>query len=79
MEYDLDPSSREKKIGILRTRYRATLAAKPWRRCSCAICTEVKVEVIIFRSSNRNKRRGIHNLQIFARHVRRLNERMTHA
>jgi hypothetical protein len=79
LEYDLDSAAREKKIGVLKTWYRATLAAKPWLRCSCAICTEAKVEVIIFRSSNRNKRRGIHNLQIFGRHVRRLNERTTHA
>jgi hypothetical protein len=79
MEYDLDSATREKKIGVLKTRYRATLAAKPWLRCGCAICTEAKVEVIIFRSSNRNKRRGIHNLQIFGRHVRSLNERTAHA
>jgi len=44
-----------------------------------AICADVAVEVIIFRSSNRNKRRGIHNLQIFGRHVRRLNERIIYA
>jgi hypothetical protein len=79
MEYGLEPSARSRKIGVLRTRYRATLTAKPWRRCDCAICTDVAVEVIIFRSSNRNKRRGIHNLEIFSRHVRRLNERVTNA
>jgi queuine tRNA-ribosyltransferase-like protein len=79
MEYDLEPAARGKKISVLRTRYRATLTAKPWQSCNCAICTDVAVEVIIFRSSNRNKRRGIHNLEIFGRHVRRLNERITHA
>jgi hypothetical protein len=79
MDYDLEPSARDKKMSVLRTRYLATLAAKPWRRCSCAICIDVAVEVIIFRSSNRNKRRGIHNLEVFGRHVRRLNERINHA
>ncbi|QYC11499.1 tRNA-guanine transglycosylase DpdA [Brevundimonas nasdae] len=49
----------------LRARYRTTLAAKPWRRCGCPICRDVGIEVIIFRASNRNKRRGIHNLGAF--------------
>jgi hypothetical protein len=49
----------------LRTRYRATLADKPWRQCSCPICQTVGIEVMIFRASNRNKRRGIHNLAVF--------------
>jgi hypothetical protein len=79
MEYRLDPSARVKKIGELRTRYRATLTAKPWRRCGCSICTTAAVEVIIFRSSNRNKRRGIHNLEVFGRHVRRLHQQVTYA
>lgn len=49
----------------LRSRYRETLADKPWRRCDCRICRDVGIEVIIFRASNRNKRRGIHNLAAF--------------
>ncbi len=49
----------------LRARYRATLADKPWRRCDCRICRDVGIEVMIFRASNRNKRRGIHNLAAF--------------
>lgn len=49
----------------LRGRYRTTLADKPWRRCDCRICRDVGIEVAIFRASNRNKRRGIHNLSVF--------------
>lgn len=49
----------------LRGRYRATLTDKPWRRCGCRICKDVGIEVMIFRASNRNKRRGIHNLAAF--------------
>lgn len=52
-------------IEKLRTRYRATLADKPWRKCGCRICRDVGIEVMIFRASNRNKRRGIHNLAAF--------------
>ena len=49
----------------LRARYWRTLSDRPWRRCSCAICAEISVEVILFRASNRNKRRGIHNIGVF--------------
>lgn len=52
-------------IEKLRSRYRTTLADKPWRRCDCRICRDVGIEVAIFRASNRNKRRGIHNLSVF--------------
>ncbi|MDI1328247.1 MAG: tRNA-guanine transglycosylase DpdA [Brevundimonas sp.] len=52
-------------IEKLRGRYRTTLADKPWRKCGCRICKDVGIEVMIFRASNRNKRRGIHNLAAF--------------
>jgi hypothetical protein len=61
-------------VGMARLaeRYRETLAAKPWKECSCAICEHASVDVIIFRGSNRNKRRGIHNLAVFKNHIERL-------
>ena len=46
-----------------------TLRDMPWKQCDCAICRAVGVEVIIFRGSNRNKRRGIHNLGVYHRHL----------
>jgi len=52
-------------IEKLRGRYRTTLTDKPWRKCNCRICKDVGIEVMIFRASNRNKRRGIHNLAAF--------------
>jgi hypothetical protein len=45
-------------------RYRETLTDRPWSRCRCDVCREVGVEVIIFRGSERNKRRGFHNLYV---------------
>ncbi|MEA2682185.1 MAG: hypothetical protein QOK05_513 [Chloroflexota bacterium] len=45
--------------------YEKTLRAAPWRSCSCAICREVGIEVVIFRGTERNKRRGFHNLAVF--------------
>lgn len=48
----------------LREAYGETLGQNPWKTCSCAICTSAGIEVAIFRASNRNKRRGIHNLAV---------------
>ncbi len=55
----------ENKLAQLYNHYRHTLEARPWRQCGCPICQQIGLEVIIFRSSNRNKRRGIHNLSVF--------------
>lgn len=63
---------REKCRQSIREQTRRTLAALPWRRCDCKICTELSVEVMIFRASNRNKRRGFHNLGVFHKHVGKL-------
>jgi hypothetical protein len=48
-----------------------TLEHQPWKLCSCSVCRAIGVEVIIFRSSNRNKRRGFHNLGVYHRHLRK--------
>lgn len=44
--------------------YTRTLTDRPWERCECEVCTHVGVEVIIFRGSERNKRRGFHNISV---------------
>ena len=49
----------------LRNRYRRTLTERPWERCACRVCRELGIEALVFRGSNRNKRRGIHNLAVF--------------
>jgi len=53
------------KIAGLRARYARTLRDRPWKRCGCAVCRQASIEVVIFRASNRNKRRGMHNLAVF--------------
>lgn len=58
-------------IRDLAERYRTTLTAKPWKECPCAICRQASIEVIIFRGSNRNKRRGMHNLAVYKNHLER--------
>lgn len=49
--------------------YRETLKAAPWKKCRCGVCNKVGIEVILFRGSERNKRRGFHNLNIFRRRL----------
>jgi hypothetical protein len=51
--------------------YRETLEAAPWRECSCEICAGAGIDVVIFRGSERNKRRGFHNLYVFGKRLRR--------
>ena len=64
-----------KKRNRLEESYRRTLETKPWKKCSCAICSKIGVEVIIFRGSNRNRRRGFHNLEIYHQHVKLMSDR----
>lgn len=76
-EFLLDPklsaAKNELKVLGMANSIRSTLSAKPWATCRCEVCREAGVEVIIFRSSNRNKRRGFHNLSVYYQHLRRLN------
>ena len=48
-----------------RGEYWRTLHDQPWRSCLCGICAEVGIQVVIFRGTERNKRRGFHNLFVF--------------
>src|SRR3546814_9698971 len=61
----LDELPGSRSVAGLRARYERTLADRPWKQCPCAICQSLSIEVVIFRASNRNKRRGIHNLGIY--------------
>lgn len=45
--------------------YKEMLEARPWRTCSCGICEHVGIDVAIFRGTERNKRRGFHNIRAF--------------
>ena len=48
-----------------RLEYQDFLAARPWLKCPCTVCRQWGVEVAIFRGTERNKRRGFHNLWVF--------------
>lgn len=46
--------------------YRRTLENAPWRECGCGLCAKHGIDMAIFRGSERNKRRGFHNLSVLA-------------
>lgn len=50
---------------LSREKYRKVLEDRPWDSCRCAICRDIGVQVVIFRGTNRNKRRGFHNVWVF--------------
>lgn len=64
-----DIARQEKELAKMKDMVGRTLQDAPWKRCKCDVCSAVGVEVIIFRSSNRNKRRGFHNLGVYHKHV----------
>ncbi|MBZ0264222.1 hypothetical protein K8I28_06100 [bacterium] len=55
-----------------------TLKEKPWNKCKCKICQDIGVEVIIFRGSERNRRRGFHNLYTFYQTLKKTELEMEH-
>lgn len=68
---DKSSHNHEKILDKTRKMVSRTIEELPWKRCSCDICKKVGVEVIIFRSSNRNRRRGFHNLGVYHQHLQR--------
>jgi hypothetical protein len=51
--------------------YRELLEEAPWKSCPCGICEKAGINVAIFRGSERNKRRGFHNLYAFRQRLDR--------
>lgn len=65
----------ESVVGVkksYRDQYAETLSDAPWRSCQCGLCEKHGVEMAIFRASERNKRRGFHNLSVLADKMRKL-------
>ncbi|MBD2101025.1 tRNA-guanine transglycosylase DpdA [Leptolyngbya sp. FACHB-261] len=68
----LDPINQIKQQNKRRTRYRELLEDRPWQSCNCPICQKIKVEVVIFRGNDRNRRRGFHNTYVFYKRFKAL-------
>lgn len=66
---EVNPARRAAAATRQRAVYARTLGERPWEDCGCRVCREGGVETLIFRNSNRNKRRGMHNLHVFHRHL----------
>jgi len=65
VEYD-QHLTRSSDARSMRNKYEQTLREKPWRTCGCSFCATAGIHMLIFRGSNRNKRRGAHNtLQLY--------------
>ena len=60
IEYD-ELLIRTSDFRSLRAKYKRTLEDRPWRNCKCPFCQNIGIHVLIFRGTNRNKRRGAHN------------------
>lgn len=50
--------------------YRRTLCDRPWQECPCDLCRALGIDITIFRGTERNKRRGFHNLYVFRQRLR---------
>ncbi|MCZ7607046.1 MAG: tRNA-guanine transglycosylase DpdA [Planctomycetota bacterium] len=67
--YDALLLRNESSAEDLREKYLQTLEARPWKQCTCEVCTKLGINALVFRGLNRNKRRGAHNTLMLYRHV----------
>ena len=59
--YDIHLERSSEDKALLAAQYARTLQDRPWDHCPCPVCQKTGIDVLIFRGSNRNKRRGVHN------------------
>ena len=53
--------------------YYRTLKELPWKKCTCKLCRELGINIIIFRGNNRNRRRGFHNTWVYYNWLKKQN------
>lgn len=51
--------------------YREVLEERPWAKCGCEVCKQLRHHVILFRGAERNRRRGFHNVWMFYQRLSR--------
>lgn len=49
--------------------YEQMLGDAPWKRCTCTLCQTHGIEIAIFRGTERNKRRGFHNIAVLSEKI----------
>jgi hypothetical protein len=42
-------------------KHNTVLTDRPWEKCRCPVCRDIGIDVVVFRGTARNKRRGFHN------------------
>jgi hypothetical protein len=67
-EYEIVTKSKKSYLDA----YERILRATPWKMCGCRLCERHGIEIAIFRGTERNKRRGFHNLSVLAKKMSRL-------
>lgn len=55
--------------------YEEVLRDQPWKECGCEVCTELGINVVIFRGAERNRRRGFHNVHVTYERLKAANRR----
>ncbi len=68
LDYD-ERLTRACDINSMRSKYERTLADRPWETCDCPFCSRAGIHMLVFRGSNRNKRRGAHNTLMLYRRI----------
>lgn len=71
------PAKLAKELSKSREGIVRTLSDRPWESCRCSICRDIGIQVVVFRASNRNKRRGMHNLGVYYEHLRKISSEAT--
>ncbi len=80
LNYDrLVRTEREREVRSYDAEYELMLARRPWKACHCSLCAEHGIEIAIFRGTERNKRRGFHNLAVLAQKMHKLPSRQSRA
>ena len=69
LKYDKILLRNSKDERNLEEKYRITLSSRPWDKCDCSICSNLGVDVVIFRGTHRNKQRGFHNNWVFRNQI----------
>lgn len=65
MKYDSSLDRAFEKTDKYEESYRNVLESKIWKKCNCAMCRQAGIHIVVFRRTNRNKRRGFHNTYVF--------------
>jgi hypothetical protein len=42
-------------------KHNLVLTDRPWKKCRCPVCKAMGIDVVVYRGTGRNKRRGFHN------------------